>query len=307
MKTVIVTGAHGFVGNAVCVSLKEAGYHVLPVIRRTDESLKDPIVWDIAEPYTKPHIHADYVIHCAGLVDDWTTYEPAHKVNVVGTRHLLDAFPDASCFIYISSASVYDPQNSEFLVTERSTAGKNLLNAYSKTKYEAEQEILQHSSKSSKIILRPHVIYGKGDKKIIPRLLRAHKWNWFLVLGNGQNHISITHIDNLTLAIKNSIEMHLDASKDIFNITDENSVKMIDLIKHIKLKYGIRVRNIYIPKSIAFFIGIILESFYILLSLKKAPLITRYVVHQMTSNHKLSIEKAKTILKYKPVKSFADF
>jgi len=307
MKTIIVTGAQGFVGNAVCKSLSHAGYRVVPVVRKNASNLKDAIVWDITEPYKGSHIRADYVVHCAGLVDDWASYKATHKVNVEGTKNILDASPDIDTLIYISSASVYDPANKEFLIAETSTAGKNLLNAYSRTKYEAEQEILNHISRSSKIILRPHVIYGDGDKKIVPRLLQAHRFGKFLVLGNGDNHISITHIDNLCLAIKNCIDTQLSSGDHIFNIADANPVKIVNLIEHIKQKYIVKARNLYIPTGVAYSIGFILEMVYALFFSKTAPLITRYVVHQMTSNHALSIEKAVNVLKYKPVKSFVDF
>ena len=50
---------------------------------------------------------------------------------------------------------------------------------------------------TSKIILRPHIIYGPGDTTIGPRIKNGIKFGYFPVPGNGKNRISLTHVENL--------------------------------------------------------------------------------------------------------------
>lgn len=304
MLKIGITGVHGFVGSSLYVYLKDRGYDVTGFSRRKDDS--EYLYWDIAKGPLKSPPHLDVIVHCAGTVDDWATHEECYVNNCKGTQDVIDSFPQLKKCIYISSCSVYDSQDASKLIDERSPCG-NFLNGYSQSKYEAEQIVLNHTSKFQKIILRPHVIYGKLDKKIIPRLLKAHKFSRFIVIGKGKNTISITHIDNLCLAIKNSIEIHFDNDKEIFNITDKDALTMDELITHVKQKFSIEAKNLYIPRPVAYGIGFVCEMIFRILKIKRAPLITRYIVHQMSSDHAISIKKANTMLQYVPSASISNF
>lgn len=304
MLKIGITGVNGFVGGSLYTYLQKHNYDVVGFSRRKND--KNFTYWDISNGQISHPVQIDVLVHCAGTVDDWATYKECYENNCVGTKNTLDSFSNLQKFIYISSCSVYDPEDINHTIDEASMCG-NFLNGYSQSKYEAELVVLNHDSKSQKIILRPHVIYGAMDKKIIPRLLRAHRFNRFIILGSGGNTISITHIDNLCLAIKNSIETKEEFQKEIFNIADQESVKINSLMAHVKKKFNIQAKNLYISTKVAFLIGSILEILFKLLSIKKAPFISKYIVHQMTSNHYLSINKAKNMLKYNPTKSFVDF
>lgn len=304
MLKVGITGIDGFVGSSLYNYLKRNHYDVIGFSRRKNN--KEFIYWDISKGLLDNTIQLDVLVHCAGTVDDWSPYKECYPNNCVGTKNVLNSFPLLQKFIYISSCSVYDSKDRSYTVNETSPCG-NFLNGYSQSKYEAEQIVLNHTTKSQKIVLRPHVIYGAMDKKIIPRLLRAHRFNRFIILGTGNNTISITHIDNLCLAIKNGIETKEEFRSEIFNITDMDPVKVNVLMSYIKKRFNIQAKNFYIPTKIAFLIGFIFEKVFKLLHIKKAPFLSKYIVHQMTFSHCISINKAKNMLKYNPTKSFVDF
>lgn len=304
MLKIGITGVNGFVGSSLYIYLKKQHYDVVGFSRR--KSGKEFIYWDISKGTLETPVQVDILIHCAGTVDDWTPYKECYVNNCIGTENALNTFPALQKFIYISSCSVYDTEDLNYSIDETSSCG-NYLNGYSQSKYEAEQTVLNHTSKSQKIVLRPHVIYGAMDKKIIPRLLRAHRFNRFIILGKGSNTISITHIDNLCLAIKDSIETEEEFKSEIFNVADMEPVKINILMNHVKKKFNIQAKNFYVPKKIAFLVGSAFEEAFKLLHIKKAPFISKYIVHQMTSDHYISINKAKNMLKYNPTKSFVDF
>lgn len=295
---IAVTGAQGFVGKATVMTLKKAGHTVLPIVRSNDGTYSNAYEWDITEQANKKFPDIDAIVHIAALVDDWATYEKSRQVNVIGTQHVVDAFPNVKTFVYISSASVYDPTNEAQQLNEESPAGTNLLNAYGQTKYEGEQIVLK-ADIPSRIVLRPHIIYGPGDKTVLPRLLKAQKLGRFLVLGDGQNHISLTHIQNLTSAILLAVSKE-DLGGEIFNVVDKKSVTVEEVINALKTELGITAKNTYIPKPAALFIGSSLEKTYRFVGVKKSPLITPYLVEQMTSDHVLAIDKAGRMLNYKP-------
>jgi nucleoside-diphosphate-sugar epimerase len=229
MYTVAITGATGFVGNFVALYLEKKGFHVVRFGRKNLDGIHS---WDITQGPYPEKVHIDCVVHCAAVVSDWASYKSCYAVNVQGTRHVLQSFSSVSKFIYISSASVYDTHCKKHSINEESCVGGKLLNHYSTTKLIGEQEVFQ-SSIPSKIILRPHIIYGPGDKKIAPRIRNAIRFGRFPVLGNGKNHISFTHIENLAQAIWLCVKKD-SAQNAIYNITDEQSFPFIEALTHIK-------------------------------------------------------------------------
>lgn len=303
MLKIGITGVNGFVGSSLYTYLKKQNYDVVGFSRRKDDSRYT--YWDISKGPYKTDISLHIIIHCAGTVDDWAPYEECYANNCVGTKNVLDSFPHLQKFIYISSCSVYDPKDITVSIDESSLCG-NFLNGYSRSKYETEQIIVHHSSPSQKIIIRPHVIYGEGDTKIIPRLLRAHRFNRFIVLGDGTNSLSVTHIDNLCQAVEKSTGLSSTHTKEIFIVTDKEPVTVRHLVGHVQKKFGIHAKNLYVNKKIASYIGVVFETLYRIVGSKTPPLISSYVVHQMTSHHNLSIRKAQIMLKYTPTKSYLD-
>jgi nucleoside-diphosphate-sugar epimerase len=296
---IAVTGAQGFVGKATVRALLDAGHEVLPIVRTSNGTFANACEWNISYAVKTTYRDVEAVVHIAAKVDDWATYEDSSQVNVLGTQHVIDAFPEAKTFIYISSASVYDSTNAEQTLTEVSLAGTDLLNAYSQTKYEGERVVLQ-SPIPSRIVLRPHIIYGPGDTTVLPRLLQAQKFGRFLILGNGKNHISLTHIHNLSHAIVQLVDSNRVFGGEVFNIVDDRGGTVNEIIAALKSELGITAKNLYIPKSVALFMGIVLEKLFRLFRSSRAPLITRYLVEQMTADHTLSTAKATERFGYKP-------
>jgi nucleoside-diphosphate-sugar epimerase len=299
MKVIAVTGAQGFVGSAVVHHLRTLGHTVIPVVRKSNGTFKNAVEWDITGSYEGSGLNADVVVHAAAKVDDWASYQKCYNVNVTGTKNVINAFPSAKLFIYMSSASVYDPMNTERLITEKSPAGVHLLNSYSKTKYEGERMVL-NSSVPSRVVVRPHIIYGPGDTTILPRLLKARRFGRFLVLGNGKNNISLTYIGNLTDAISQIVMSDQIFGSKIFNVVDDVSDTVENVINTLKFSLEINEKNLYIPKSLANKIGMVLEKLYRFLRVQQSPLITPYLVDQMTSDHVLDCDMAKDSFGYNP-------
>ena len=296
MRKIAVTGATGFVGRHLVQALTEEGYSVIAFGRR---NLNGQTYWDIAEGPLKNPPQVDVVVHCAAHVDDWAGYTESYKGNVLGTRNVLRSFPTAPLFIHVSSASVYDSFISDPLLTEESPCG-NFLNAYSKTKREAELFVSAAPNKY-RVILRPHIIYGPGDTTVLPRILAARRLGRFMVVGDGKNEISITHVENLVHAVLQALVSKLSEGCEIFNVADESQDTVDNLINALRDALSISEKILHIPRTLAYALGAIEESAYRLIGSKKPPLLTRYVVAQMAHGHALDISKIKRILHYSPI------
>jgi nucleoside-diphosphate-sugar epimerase len=305
-KKIGITGVTGFVGSELSKFLQKRGYDVIEFTHNKKYSSKSKVFWDITKPFDNIVPDIDIVVHCAGIVDDWSSYEVCSPVNVQGTKNVLDISNNTLKFIYISSFSVYDPtMNIQVSIDENYPCG-NFLNGYSKSKYEAEQIVLNHTSSCEKIILRPHVIYGKNEKKIIPRLLKADRLSKFIVMGSAEHYISITHIENLCHAIELIINYKSSLNHEIFNISDAKPVLMRKLIQHIKYRYNIKSANLYVPIFILHPITSVLEIVYKIFNIQFPPFVTKYILYQLTKEHILNISKIKNMLNYKPQKQYTD-
>lgn len=298
MHTIAITGATGFVGNFVANYLESKGYTVFRFGRKNK---KDLLQWDITQGIYKEFIEVDCVIHCAASVDDWASYEESYSVNVQGTQNVLRSFPKASKFIYISSASVYNAFCDQMLISENDCLGGNLLNSYSRTKLLGEKEV-EKSDIPSRIILRPHIIYGLGDTTIAPRIKNAIKFGYFPVVGNGKNRISFTNIENLAQSILQAIKISKNGFS-VYNITDAEPSTFIEALSDIKKLNNLKFKELFIPRTISLCIGSILEFLYRLFKIKNPPLLTRYIVDQMSSDHIFDISKAKNELQYHPTRN----
>ena len=100
----MVTGATGFIGGHLAQRLVGEGYQVRCLVRASsDTSLLDKLdveiaVGDLTEArsLTRAAEGCRYVFHCGARVSDWATVEEIARVNVQGTRNVLEACVDAS-------------------------------------------------------------------------------------------------------------------------------------------------------------------------------------------------------------------
>ena len=296
MRTVAITGATGFVGSKLAKSLARAGYETVLFGRRQNVNVMH---WDITSGPREGVPKVDAVVHCAAHVDDWSQYEEAYRVNVVGTNNVLETFPHVERFIFISSASVYDPFTGERELNEDSQCG-NFLNAYSRTKREAELAIFQAHHKS-RVILRPHIIYGPGDTTVLPRLLDARRFGYFLVVSNGMNVVSVTHIENVCVGVQRALESNIPDGYAVFNIADRQQDSVDAIMNELRRTFSITEPILHIPRIPAYALGAAGESVFRVLNMKHPPLLTRYAVAQMAYGHALDISKARKVLGYEPL------
>jgi nucleoside-diphosphate-sugar epimerase len=172
MTTVTITGATGFVGRQVVRALSRPdvslrlGTHRRSVKDAPPGSVVQPI--DLAVPGSLAGFcdGADVLIHCASMIGG--TAAASNAVNVEGTRSLLQVASKAgvSRVIYLSTASVYGRG------VYRNASPEELapapLSVASRTRLAAEQLALAAGG----VVVRPYLVYGDGDRWVIPGLVK---------------------------------------------------------------------------------------------------------------------------------------
>ena len=103
MQTVAVTGASGFIGAAVCARLRADGDDVIAVDVAGDPHRRA----DVADPSATiaALAGADAVVHAAAIVSERGPMRDFVRVNVRGTRNVLDAAGSRRAVVLASVAA----------------------------------------------------------------------------------------------------------------------------------------------------------------------------------------------------------
>ncbi|OMJ14700.1 Sterol-4-alpha-carboxylate 3-dehydrogenase, decarboxylating [Smittium culicis] len=261
------------------------------------------------------------VFHTASPIMKAPT-EVHKKVNVLGTRALLDAckFAKVRNFIYTSSASVVYSGKPLVYVDETIPYADPFADYYSETKAIAEKMCLDENSLEvdgmRTVALRPSGIFGPGDGQVTPGALTAQKKGYPVLFQVGDNSalFDFTFVDNLVdahLAASNALIYNRDnleriseISGNSFFITNDEPIGMWSFLRLLWAEAGDkREPKIIIPNFLATLILSIL-SFLSSLNLVKHEV--PFVFGMTFTNRYFNIDKAKRLLNYKPRVSYKE-
>src|SRR3954468_4828073 len=201
-----ITGASGFIGGKIAERLLAEGRRVRVLSRRPLphlESLGAEVIegdLDNREALRRGCVGTDTVFHVAGRVGVWGSRSEFFAVNVGGTRNIITACQQAGVarLIYTSSPSVVYNGGDLAGVDESAPLCLTAPCGYPTSKAAAEQEVLAaHTAKLATVALRPHLVWGPGDKNVVPRVLALAKAGRLKIIGSGRNKVDVTHISNV--------------------------------------------------------------------------------------------------------------
>ncbi len=312
-RSVIVTGATGFLGGRVARRLHEEGWSVTALGRDrgkgaqlTAEGIPFHSLDLVHDKDTLLKLVNDHdaVVHSAALAKTWGPFGDFHQANVVATQNLLDVCQKAGVkrLVHISSTSVAFHFHDQRQLKEDAAWAGSTVNQYITTKWEAEKQVLAQFS--SAIVLRPHAIYGPGDTTIFPRVLRVAKRGFFPVFGETDPWMDMTSVDHAAQAVILALQAPDTCHGKVYSITDDQEIKRSELMNTLFDACGLRVRFVKIPVRLAMGIGSFFEKTSAILTGNRwEPPMTRYSVGTLTYSKTLDISAAKNDLGYAPTLS----
>ena len=314
-RRVLVTGYGGFLGCAIVRQLREHGYTVRGIARGHYphleqlgvEAVRTSIVDQSA--VMNASRDCDAIIHTAALAGVWGPWRDYYQTNTLATSYLLEAAVtnQVQAFVHCSSPSVTFDAKPQSGIDESVPYPTRWLCFYPQTKALAEIAVLQASELGllRTCALRPHLIWGKGDPHLFPRVIARARSGKLRRVGDGRNLIDVVHVENAARAHVQALE-RLMAGDNALNgqalfITDGQPIACWDWITRILDSANVPVPNRSISYAAAYRIGSILEALYSTLRIRREPPMTRFVAAQLALDHYFSIEKARKLVNYHPV------
>jgi len=257
---VLVTGANGFVGAALCRALTEAGVTVRRAVRRTTAAENQPKASTIevgeigaATDWTRALRNVACVVHLAARthVLRETAADPLaeyRRINVAATERL--ARSAAACgvrrLVLLSSVKVNGERTDALPFTEDDAPHPE--DAYGKSKWEAEQALARVAAETGlqAVVLRPPLVYGPGVKGNFLRLMAWVARGWPLPLGSVENRRSLIYVGSLADAIVKAIETPRAAGETFF-VADSEDVSTPDLVRGLAAALGVKPRLLPFP------------------------------------------------------------
>lgn len=316
---VFITGASGFIGGKIAERLLAEGRAVRVLARQPLPSLEK-----LGATVIRGDLHdsaalqrgcdgAGTVFHVAGRVGVWGPEEDFFRVNFDGTGQVLTACRRAGVprLVYTSSPSVVYNGGNLAGVDETAPLCRDAPCAYPTSKAAAERLVTTaHSPTLSTVSLRPHLVWGPGDKNVVPRVLTQARRGLLRIIGGGRNLVDCTHITNV-------VDAHLLAEAALripggpaggraYFITNGEPVVLWDWVNELLRGVCIPELTRHLSLPAAYRIGGLLESAWRLLRLKGEPPMTRFVAKELATDHWFRIDAARRDLGYTPRVSMAE-
>jgi len=162
----LVTGASGFVGGHLCDLLSRRGHEVTTLSRdgvvddQVDVCDADAVRRAVSARRPEGIFHLAAIAYVPDAEED---AERAHRVNVEGTRHVLDAAADVGArVVFVSSGAVYG-DGDDSAPPFRETAPLAPRGIYACTKAAAEAECVERAADQAIVRVRPFNHTGPGQ------------------------------------------------------------------------------------------------------------------------------------------------
>ena len=237
--TVALTGATGFIGSAVARRLQHAGLSVRALVRPTADTTGLPsdlerITGALDHPDSLARLvrGAGVVVHCAGVVRGRgpVDFDPVNVEGVARLAAAAAAVRPAPAIVHVSSLAARHPG----------------LSAYAASKWRGEQEL---RAAPAWTVLRPPVVYGPGDRELLP-LLRVMARGLAPLVGRRDGRLSLVYVEDLADAVVALVA--LDGTGRIFEIHDgrPSGYSVAEIVAAVERWRGRRIVRVAVPAAV---------------------------------------------------------
>lgn len=317
---VLVTGGSGFLGQALCRALCQQGHTVVSLQRHFSAALAALGVvqvcgaLDDAEKVAEAMQGAEAVLHNAAKASGWGRWADFVRTNVTGTEVVLQQARAAGIrrLVYTSTPSVVHAGRRPVIGGNETNTpyATHFSGAYPQSKMLAERAVLAaNTADFATVALRPRLIWGPGDSQLLPRLQERAIRGRLRFVGDGNNRMDCTYIDNAVQAHLQALA-HLQpgaacAGKAYF-ISNGEPLPIRAIVNGLLAAAGAPAVQHRVPFPLAYAAGAACEAFWGVLRMAGEPPMTRFLAEQLATEHWYDCGNARRDFGYVPHVSFTE-
>ena len=255
VKTVLVTGATGFVGAHVIEALSRTGVCIRAAVRKSSKidflrQFDIDIVTAGLEDETRMReavAGSDVVVHLAAATRASSAEEFA-RANARGTRVVVDAVmhaqPAPRRLVYLSSLAAAGPAIDGRPVSVNDEPRP--LTVYGRTKLEGERICQQITAHREVMILRAPAVYGPRDRDVYEFFRMARLGVMPMPMGDARP-IQMIHVQDLARAVATAATT--DAPAGVYHVAEERAYFWPEIGRMVGDAVGRKVRFVRIPAA----------------------------------------------------------
>ncbi len=256
---ILVTGADGFIGRALCEEFSKAGIAHVGAVRelrdRDRQGAPRIALGDFAAAeWGEALAGIDGIVHLAGRAHVQSSVDAADPTpfivaNVHVTRRLCDAAIKARVrrIVLVSTVKVYG-ENTAPGRPFRAGDPASPRDAYARSKAEAERVLWQacEAGAIEGVVMRLPLTYGPGVKGNFLSLLDAIAAEQRLPLAGIDNRRSLLNVANAVSALRAALVSHVLAGETL-PVADAESISTSELARRLALALGVEARLFHVP------------------------------------------------------------
>lgn len=309
-RRALVTGATGGLGLALTRALLDAGYSVRATgrnpaaIGRLRDMGAEAVAGDLFDLGADDVCRdIDVVFHAAALSSPWGPDAVFQRANVDLTADLLEAARKAGAdgFVFVSSPSVYARWADQTGITEETAWPARPLNAYARTKGEAERLVLAADAPGFRTVaIRPRALVGPDDAVLLPRILRLVKRGRFPLFREGRAMVELTDARDAARALVLADMCREAVGGQAINVTGGRPVAVADLVRRLGEALGVEVRTVSIPLVLGQALSVGADALCRILPGRPEPVLTPYTLSTLAWSQTFDLSRARRLLGYEP-------
>lgn len=322
---VLVTGASGLLGGGIARALASRGDDVTVLQRRpsglaerTDGS--GPAIREVLGDLCDASVVGravegqEAVVHLAAKVNVTGRWEDYLRVNVEGTRTLLNAATERGVarFVHTSSPSVAHAGSSIVGEGAGPADPQRARGNYARSKAMSERLALAadagaqaHGSGPAVVVIRPHLVWGPGDTQLVARVIRRAKAGRLPVIGSGTALVDTTYVDNAVDAFVAALDRCEAVRGESFVVTNGEPRPVSEIFAAWARAGGADTAPRRIPTRLALLAGTAVDGVTAVrerlgIANEADPPLTRFLVEQLTTAHWFDQRRTREALDWTP-------
>ncbi|KUO09460.1 oxidoreductase [Streptomyces sp. DSM 15324] len=311
----MVAGASGFIGSHLVRRLAEGGHRVRALVREgSDRTVFEGVdveivTGELGDPESLDRAVAGvrHVYNCAGMSADWGPWEDFQRINIDGSRNLVEAAHRAGTverFLHVSTTDVYG-----YPVTpcDESAGFNDIGLPYNRSKGLGEQAVRETARRLGLpcTVVRPVSVYGPRSKDFVIEIATQLLKGQMVYIGGGNVPAGLIYVDDLVDGMIAACRSEAAVGK-VYNLRDPDLTTWREYIDALAEGLGVKKPAVNLPSPVARGVATVSERLYGVLGVKGRPLLTRHAVSLFDRDQSYPVNRASDDFAFKSEVGFRE-